>query len=696
MNREGGDGFFEAGTPGRGTPPACCYNIWMCLSPKTGFTFTNNDGDFFYNGPQKPLGCYNCPTGICCLPCPVLKCPFPLSNIFPSVCSFLSTCCQLPYGICTGPGVVRCLSVLPMGCVFWQSFCQLVSCQTGKKNAQCYPICCIFNKELYNAYVYGSLVYTVNGLLASTLFGSQYNPYIPQAVLDSTESCCPMGLLGYELVYPNWVSCFCCYSRFSTAPRPGRDGVSYCYASKDTVPEVMWRGRRCGCDGGSDQPIADYGFWAWPKGTGRPDARGRPDHLPPLPGQRLGTWDQTHLPAQYGSPEAHTDKLIINYHGGAYILLGGIDQSIVATQLVQATGCVVLTPDYKRAPETQWGGSKALDTDVYNPQDDDSPLAVARYVLKEACYTWEGDKIVGKRYGPENVFVTGDSAGGNLTLSTLSSVGGIGSDDDKKLYPPIYCEDGTTPISVKLAGMALQSPWCDLRTGVSSHAPDATVEVGVDNPPSSTFFYDDRTFATTALGYDNSSMMDNNPENGINSSRQKMECDYLPVVGIAASAEIFRTGYPGSRLTGRYNRAPPYAALLKEKKTFLTKEQWYGQSKYQSPVLMTPEDAVQAMPKNVWLVTGLYEVLKSQQDHVATTFKAAGLMPTIGFDLNTPEDVPKDPKKSVGVQVVPPISHDWGVFGVPPDYAPLLATNISKGNFILGVLEKQKQEGNCN
>ena len=432
-----------------------------------------------------------------------------------------------------------------------------------------------------------------------------------------------MGLLGYELVYPNWASCFCCYSRFSTAPRPGRDGVSYCYASKDTVPEVMWRGRRCGCDGGSDQPIADYGFWAWPKGTGRPDARGRPDHLPPLPGQRLGTWDQTHLPAQYGSPEAHTDKLIINYHGGAYILLGGIDQSIVATQLVQvpppasppppssASPPSPPTPSPPATPATDpaspptghrlrrpharlqagardavgasWAcigrfsqlasaeprlplgcrGSKALDTDVYNPQDDDSPLAVARYVLKEACYTWEGDKIVGKRYGPENVFVTGDSAGGNLTLSTLSSVGGIGSDDDKKLYPPIYCEDGTTPISVKLAGMALQSPWCDLRTGVSSHAPDATVEVGVDNPPSSTFFYDDRTFATTALGYDNSSMMDNNPENGINSSRQKMECDSLPVVGIAASAEIFRTGYPGSRLTGRYNRAPPYAPLLK-------------------------------------------------------------------------------------------------------------------------------------
>jgi len=73
-----------------------------------------------------------------------------------------------------------------MGCVFWQSFCQLVSCQTGKKNAQCYPICCIFNKELYNAYVYGSLVYTVNGLLASTLFGSQYNPYIPQVAPPPT------------------------------------------------------------------------------------------------------------------------------------------------------------------------------------------------------------------------------------------------------------------------------------------------------------------------------------------------------------------------------------------------------------------------------------------------------------------------------------------------------------------------------
>jgi len=76
MNREGGDGFFEAGTPGRGTPPACCYNIWMCLSPKTGFTFTNNDGDFFYNGPQKPLGAciasitLSHPLAHACLPMP--------------------------------------------------------------------------------------------------------------------------------------------------------------------------------------------------------------------------------------------------------------------------------------------------------------------------------------------------------------------------------------------------------------------------------------------------------------------------------------------------------------------------------------------------------------------------------------------------------------------------------------------------
>ena len=57
-----------------------------------------------------------------------------------------------------------------------------------------------------------------------------------------------------------------------------------------------------------------------------------------------------------------------------------------------------------------------------------------------------------------------------MSLATLGSVAGIGSDAEKKLYPPIYCEDGTTPISARLAGLALQSPWVGLLTSARGSA----------------------------------------------------------------------------------------------------------------------------------------------------------------------------------------------------------------------------------
>ena len=130
-------------------------------------------------------------------------------------------------------------------------------------------------------------------------------------------------------------------------------------------------------------------------------------------------------------------------------------------------------PEYPRPPWTQFGGSKALEGTEYVPpteeDGDESPLAVARWVLQQAVFNPETGT---RRYGKENVFITGDSAGGNLSLATLLSAAGRGGPGgfEHPYYPALKDEIGEL-IAPNIAGLALQSPWVDLRTGPPTGPP---------------------------------------------------------------------------------------------------------------------------------------------------------------------------------------------------------------------------------
>ena len=71
------------------------------------------------------------------------------------------------------------------------------------------------------------------------------------------------------------------------------------------------------------------------------------------------------------------------------------------------------------------------------------------------------------------IFITGDSAGGNLSLATLLSAAGLGGPGgfEHPHYPALKDEMGEL-IAPNIAGLALQSPWVDLRTGPPTGPPN--------------------------------------------------------------------------------------------------------------------------------------------------------------------------------------------------------------------------------
>jgi monoterpene epsilon-lactone hydrolase len=89
-------------------------------------------------------------------------------------------------------------------------------------------------------------------------------------------------------------------------------------------------------------------------------------------------------------PEANRDKVIINLHGGAFVL--GHGSLIEAIPVANVSKIPVLAIDYRLAPEHPF------------PAAVDDAVAVYREVLKS--------------YKPENIGIFGASAGGTLTAQT--------------------------------------------------------------------------------------------------------------------------------------------------------------------------------------------------------------------------------------------------------------------------------------
>ena len=102
-------------------------------------------------------------------------------------------------------------------------------------------------------------------------------------------------------------------------------------------------------------------------------------------------------PAEWWGPAAPSDRVVYYLHGGGYILGSLRGYRHLAAELARASGARVLLLDYRLAPEHAFPA--ALDD------------AVAGY-----------RELLGQNIDPSQVAFVGDSAGGNLVITTLLSV----------------------------------------------------------------------------------------------------------------------------------------------------------------------------------------------------------------------------------------------------------------------------------
>jgi epsilon-lactone hydrolase len=94
------------------------------------------------------------------------------------------------------------------------------------------------------------------------------------------------------------------------------------------------------------------------------------------------------------TPESSQEKVLLFFHGGLFNMGSTHSHQDLCQQLSQVTSCSILSVDYRLAPEHPFPAAleDALDS-----------------------YLW----LVKKGFRPQDIVVTGISAGGNLALSTL-------------------------------------------------------------------------------------------------------------------------------------------------------------------------------------------------------------------------------------------------------------------------------------
>jgi epsilon-lactone hydrolase len=119
-----------------------------------------------------------------------------------------------------------------------------------------------------------------------------------------------------------------------------------------------------------------------------------------------------------GSARGTAVVTVVHFHGGGYCVGSPAEARNWAAHLIARTGCRVVLPDYRLAPEHPY------------PAAVDDARAVVSVALGEAA--------------PGHVIVSGDSAGGGLALGAALAL------------------PGTTDDAARLAGCILLSPWLDL------------------------------------------------------------------------------------------------------------------------------------------------------------------------------------------------------------------------------------------
>lgn len=153
---------------------------------------------------------------------------------------------------------------------------------------------------------------------------------------------------------------------------------------------------------------------------------------PPLPDRQVEVVEVDGIHSEWVSaPGAATDRVVLYLHGGAYSVGSCNTHRDLASRISAASGARALVPEYRLAPEHLF------------------PAAVEDAVT---AYRW----LLKNGFSPSRIIVSGDSAGGGLSLALLLSLRASGD-----------------PMP---AGAALLSPWTDLTVSGES----AKTRVAVD------------------------------------------------------------------------------------------------------------------------------------------------------------------------------------------------------------------------
>ena len=138
------------------------------------------------------------------------------------------------------------------------------------------------------------------------------------------------------------------------------------------------------------------------------------------------------VPAEWVRPQDHVPNRVLLYlHGGGYVIGSIASHRKLAGHLAAAAKCSALIIDYRLAPEHP-----------HPAAIDDSTKA----------YGW----LLARGFSPGNIAISGDSAGGGLTMATLLAL-----------------RDAGTPLPAAAAPM---SPWVDLEGSGASMQSRADVD----------------------------------------------------------------------------------------------------------------------------------------------------------------------------------------------------------------------------
>jgi len=135
---------------------------------------------------------------------------------------------------------------------------------------------------------------------------------------------------------------------------------------------------------------------------------------------KIETTDAGGIPVEWQVvPSAKENRVLLYLHGGGWVLGSPNSYRLFTTELGRATGMRVLSVDYRLAPEHP-----------FPAQLEDCTSA----------YKW----LLSNGIRPENIIIAGDSAGGNLTLTSLLKL----RDDGTPLPAGAVCLSPSTEIGL--------------------------------------------------------------------------------------------------------------------------------------------------------------------------------------------------------------------------------------------------------